>query len=40
MSERTPLGPSIRRFLQERVVAERNLARHTQHSYLQGTHIT
>src|SRR5215471_7184192 len=33
MSEHTPLGPWIRRFLLEHVVAERNLARNTQHSY-------
>jgi site-specific recombinase XerD len=33
MSDHTPLGPWIRRFLQEHVVAERNLARNTQHSY-------
>ena len=33
MSEHTPLGPWVRRFLLEHVVAERNLARNTQHSY-------
>jgi integrase/recombinase XerD len=33
MSEHTSLGPWIRRFLLEHVVAERNLARNTQHSY-------
>lgn len=33
MSEHTPLGPWIRRFLLEHVVAERNLARNTQHGY-------
>jgi integrase/recombinase XerD len=33
MSEHTSLGPWIRRFLMEHVVAERNLARNTQHSY-------
>ena len=33
MSEHTPLGPWIRRFLLEHIVAERNLARNTQHSY-------
>jgi hypothetical protein len=27
------LGPSVRRFLLEHVVAERNLARYTQHGY-------
>jgi integrase/recombinase XerD len=33
MSDQTLLGPWIRRFLLEHVVAERNLARNTQHSY-------
>jgi integrase/recombinase XerD len=33
MSDRTSLGPWIRRFLLEHIVAERNLARNTQHSY-------
>jgi integrase/recombinase XerD len=33
MSEHTLLGPWIRRFLLEHVVAERNLSRNTQHSY-------
>ena len=33
MSDYTLLGPWIRRFLLEHVVAERNLARNTQHSY-------
>jgi len=33
MNDRTPLGPWIRRFLLEHVVAERNLARNTQTSY-------
>jgi integrase/recombinase XerD len=33
MSDHTLLGPWIRRFLLEHVVAERNLARNTQHSY-------
>ena len=33
MSEHTLLGPWIRRFLLEHVVAERNLARNTQHGY-------
>jgi integrase/recombinase XerD len=33
MTDPTPLGPWIRRFLLEYVVAERNLARNTQHSY-------
>jgi len=33
MNDRSPLGPWIRRFLLEHVVAERNLARNTQASY-------
>jgi integrase/recombinase XerD len=33
MNDHTLLGPWIRRFLQEHVVAERNLAHNTQHSY-------
>jgi site-specific recombinase XerD len=33
MSEHILLGPWIRRFLLEHAVAERNLARNTQHSY-------
>jgi site-specific recombinase XerD len=33
MSDHTSLGPWIRRFLLEHIVAERNLARNTQHSY-------
>lgn len=33
MNDHTLLGPWIRRFLLEHVVAERNLARNTQHSY-------
>jgi site-specific recombinase XerD len=33
MSDHTLLGPWVRRFLLEHVVAERNLARNTQHSY-------
>jgi site-specific recombinase XerD len=33
MSGHSLLGPWIRRFLLEHVVAERNLARNTQHSY-------
>ena len=33
MSDRRPLGPWIRRFLLEHLVADRNLARHTQASY-------
>jgi integrase/recombinase XerD len=33
MSNHTLLGPWIRRFLLEHVVADRNLARNTQHSY-------
>jgi integrase/recombinase XerD len=33
MSDYTLLGPWIRRFLLEHVVAERNLGRNTQHSY-------
>lgn len=33
MSEHALLGPWVRRFLLEHVVAERNLARNTQHSY-------
>jgi integrase/recombinase XerD len=33
MTDHTLLGPWIRRFLLEHVVAERNLARNTQHSY-------
>src|SRR5215468_3628112 len=33
MSDYTLLGPWIRRFLLEHIVAERNLARNTQHSY-------
>jgi integrase/recombinase XerD len=33
MSDTTPIGPWVRRFLLEHVVAERNLARNTQHSY-------
>jgi hypothetical protein len=33
MSDYTLLGPWIRRFLLEHVVAERNLARNTQHRY-------
>jgi site-specific recombinase XerD len=36
MSDHTLLGPWIRRFLLEHVVAERNLARNTQHSYRDG----
>jgi integrase/recombinase XerD len=33
MSDYTLIGPWIRRFLLEHIVAERNLARNTQHSY-------
>src|SRR5580704_5031963 len=33
MTNQTLLGSWIRRFLQEHLVAERNLARNTQHSY-------
>src|SRR6266511_1333363 len=33
MTDTTKLGPWIRRFLLEHLVAERNLARNTQHSY-------
>jgi integrase/recombinase XerD len=33
MSDHTLLGPWVRRFLLEHVIAERNLARNTQHSY-------
>src|SRR6516164_5236373 len=33
MSDHTLLGPWIRRFLLEHIVAERNLARNTQHNY-------
>ena len=33
MNDRTLLGPWVRRFLLEHLVAERNLARNTQHSY-------
>jgi len=33
MSDRTLLGPWVRRFLLEHLVAERNLARNTQCSY-------
>ena len=33
MSDHTLIGPWIRRFLLEHIVAERNLARNTQHSY-------
>ena len=33
MSDRTLLGPWVRRFLLEHLVAERNLARNTQRSY-------
>lgn len=33
MSDHSLLGPWVRRFLLEHVVAERNLARNTQHSY-------
>ena len=33
MNNRTLLGPWIRRFLLEHLVAERNLARNTQASY-------
>jgi site-specific recombinase XerD len=33
MSDGTLLGPWVRRFLLEHLVAERNLARNTQHSY-------
>jgi integrase/recombinase XerD len=33
MNQKTPLGPWIRRFLLEHLVAERNLARNTQVSY-------
>src|SRR5215469_8510029 len=33
MSDRTLLGPWVRRFLLEHLVAERNLARNTQYSY-------
>jgi integrase/recombinase XerD len=33
MNDRTLLGPWIRRFLLEHVLAERNLSRNTQHSY-------
>src|SRR5215470_5407417 len=33
MNDHTSLGPWVRRFLLEHVVAERNLARNTQHSY-------
>ena len=33
MSERHPVGPFVRRFLLEHVVADRNLSRHTQRSY-------
>src|SRR6266852_4842456 len=33
MTDPTPLGPWVRRFLLEHLVGERNLARHTQRSY-------
>jgi site-specific recombinase XerD len=33
MNDKTLLGPWVRRFLLEHLVAERNLARNTQHSY-------
>jgi integrase/recombinase XerD len=33
MNDEALLGPWIRRFLLEHVVAERNLARNTQHGY-------
>ena len=33
MTDRTLLGPWIRRFLLEHIVGERNLARNTQASY-------
>jgi integrase/recombinase XerD len=36
MKDSTLLGPWVRRFLLEHVVAERNLARNTQHSYRDG----
>jgi len=33
MTDRHPLGPFVRRFLLEHIVADRNLSRHTQQSY-------
>src|SRR5262245_63168744 len=33
MNDEALLGPWVRRFLLEHVIAERNLARNTQHSY-------
>jgi integrase/recombinase XerD len=33
MNDQTLLGPWVRRFLLEHLVAERNLARNTQRSY-------
>ena len=33
------LGPYIRRFLLEHVVADRNLSRHTQHNYREGIRV-